>query len=68
MMNSNDCMKDNLANGTSCYGMHVRLKQDCPLKPECWEGYMVNTMQTNHVAYIVCKREKKKDSDPDCYF
>ena len=48
--------------------MYVKLKPGCHFTPECWEGYMVNTVQASHVAYILCKREKKKESDPDAYF
>ena len=67
-MNCNDQIKDNLANEISCYDMYVKLKPGRHFTPECWEGYMVNTVQVSDVAYIICKRETKKESDPDHYF
>ena len=48
--------------------MYVVLRKNCNFTPECWEGYMVNTVQASEVAYIICKREKKKQDDPDEYF
>ena len=60
MINTNKRIKERLANGTCCYGMYIVLRKNCKFKPECWEGYMVNTIQASEVAYIICKREKKK--------
>ena len=68
MVVSNKRIKEKLANGTRCFGMYVVLKKHCSFKTECWEGYRVNTVMANEVAYIICKREKKDKSDKDSYF
>ena len=68
MVVSNKRIKEKLANGTRCFGMYVVLKKHCSFKTECWEGYRVNTVMANEVAYIICKREKKNESDKDSYF
>ena len=68
MINTNKQIKERLANGTCCYGMYIVLRKNCQFKPECWDGYMVNTIEASEVAYIICKREKKKPDDPDEYF
>ena len=68
MINSNKRIKERLANGTCCYGMYVVLRKNCNFTPECWDGYMVNTVQASDVAYIICKREKKNKNDLDEYF
>ena len=58
MIVSNDRIKEKLANGTCCFGMHVVLKKNCSFKPESWEGYLVNTVLANEVAYNA--KEKKR--------
>ena len=68
MVFSNKRIKEKLANGTCCFGMYVVLKIHCSFKTACWEGYHVNTVMANEVSYIICKREKRKESDKDSYF
>ena len=53
MIVSNDRIKERLANGTCCFGMYVVLKKNCSFKPESWEGYLVNTVYANEVAYVM---------------
>ena len=57
-MTSNKRINESLANGTSCYGMYLKLKDGCHFKKENWDGYMVNTIFASEVDYIICKREK----------
>ena len=68
MMNSNDRIDENLANGTPCIGLYISLKRGVQLEKENWEGFMVNTVQACNVRYMICKREKEKETDPDEYF
>ena len=68
MMNSNDRIDENLANGTPCIGCYIKLKYGAQLRKENWEGFMVNTVQAHEVQYIICKREKENEEDPDEYF
>ena len=58
MMTSNKRLNEALANGTSCYGMYIKLKEGCSYKKENWGGYMVNTIQASKLQYMICKREK----------
>ena len=59
MMTSNKKrIKEELANGTCCYGEYIKLKK-CQFTKENWNGYMVNTIQASQVQYIICRREKK---------
>ena len=68
MMNSNDRIEEDLANGTPCIGLYIKLKNGVHLEKENWEGFMVNTVYATDVQYIICKKEKEKESDPDEYF
>ena len=68
MMNSNERIDENLANGTPCVGLYIKLKRDKQLHKENWEGFMVNTVYANDVSYMICRHEKEKDTDPDEYF
>ena len=68
MMNSNDRINENLANGTPCVGLYIKLKRGAHLEKETWEGFMVNTVYAHDVKYIICKREKEKHTDQDEYF
>ena len=68
MMNSNDRIDENLANGIPCIGLYIKLNRGVQLKKENWEGFMVNTVYAHEVKYMICRREKEKDSDPDEYF
>ena len=62
MMNSNDQIEENLANGTSCWGLYVQLKKNETFTKEKWEGYMVNTVLASKVKYIVCIQEGKSNT------
>ena len=68
MMNSNKRIEENLANGTPCIGLYIKLKRGAQLQKENWEGFMVNTVYAHDVKYMICRKEKEKDSDPDEYF
>ena len=69
MMNSNERIEEDLANGTPCRGLYVKLRPGATFKPENWEGFMVNTVYAHEVLYILCKYEKDKDDKgPDKYF
>ena len=68
MINSNDRITDNLANGTPCRGLYLMLKDSVQFKKECWDGYMVNTVYAHEVDYMICVHEGKKDNDPGKYF
>ena len=61
MMTSNKRLDEALANGTSCHGMYIKLREGCSYKKENWGGYMVNTIQTSEIQYMICKREKVSD-------
>ena len=65
MMNSNARIEENLANGTPLY---IKLNCGVQLQKENWEGFMVNTVYAHDVKYMICRKEKEKDSDPDEYF
>ena len=60
MMNNNERIDENLANGTPCRGLYVKLKKGCNFVKENWEGYMVNTVFANQVEYILCMHEGGK--------
>ena len=66
MMNSNDRIEENLANGTPCVGLYIKLKRGVQLEKENWEGFMVNTVHAHEVKYMICRKEK--ETDPDEYF
>jgi len=68
MMNSKKRIDENLANGTPCIGLYIKLKRGAQLQKENWEGFMVNTIHAHDVKYMICRKEKEKDSDPDEYF
>ena len=68
MMNSNDRIDEDLANGTPCIGLYLKLIQGAELQKENWEGFMVNTVYAHQVSYMICKRVKEKEEDPDEYF
>ena len=68
MITSNDNIKDKLANGTPCRGQYIVLKDNVTFKVENWNGYEVNTVHASDIKHIVCRREKKKEEDPDEYF
>ena len=61
MMNTNERIKEELANGTPCRGLYIKLKQGCSYTEETWEGYTVNTVLASQVDYIICMHEGKKD-------
>ena len=54
MMNTNERIDEKLANGTPCRGLYITLKEGCHFQPECWEGYMVNTVYADEVKHLVC--------------
>lgn len=54
MMNTNVRINKKLANGTTCRGLYIKLKQRCKFVKESWEGYMVNTITIDQVQHIVC--------------
>ena len=53
MMNSNDRIEEDLANGTPCVGLYIKLKRGAQLEKENREGFMVNTVYANDVKYII---------------
>ena len=53
MMNTNARIEEELANGTPCRGLYIKLKKGCEFVQENWEGYLVNTVFANQVAYIM---------------
>ena len=57
MMNTNERIDEKLANGTPCRGLYITLKEGCHFQPECWEGYMVNTVYADEVKHLVCMPE-----------
>ena len=67
MLTSNDRLDENLANGTSCRGLHVVLRKNAEFVKEIWNGYLVNTIEGSQIHGIVCKKENK-EGDSDEYF
>ena len=59
MMNSNERIDEDLANGTPCKGLYIVLNTGCAFVEEEWEGYLVNTVQAHQVKHIVCMTENK---------
>ena len=59
MMNTNARIEEELANGTPCCGLYIKLKKGCKFVRENWEGYLVNTVFANQVDYIMCMHEGK---------
>ena len=59
-MNTNARIEENLANGTPCRGLYVKLKRGCEFVQENWEGYMVNTVYANQVEHKICMMEGHK--------
>ena len=59
MMNTNARIEEELANGTPCRGLYIKLKKGCTFEKENWEGYLVNTVFANQVDYIMCMHEGK---------
>ena len=57
MMNTNERMGEQLANGTPCRGLCLKLKPGCEFVEESWEGYMVNNISVDQVKHIVCMGE-----------
>ena len=68
MMNSNDRIEEKLANGTPCRGLYLKLRHGQSFKKEIWEGYVINTIYADQIEYMICARERKKDTDPFEYF
>ena len=68
MMNSNARITENLANGTPCIGLYIKLKRGAQIEKENWDGYMVNSIFCHDVKYMICMKEKEKETDPDEYF
>ena len=65
MINTNKRIEENLANGTPCVGLYIKLQNGKRLEKENWEGFMVNTVHANDVEYMICRHQKEKESDPD---
>ena len=61
MMNTNERIDEELANGTPCRGLYIHLKKGCDFVRENWEGYIVNTVLASQVDYILCMHEGKDD-------
>ena len=59
MMNTNARIEEELANGTPCRGLYIKLKKGCKFVRENWDGYLVNTVFANQVEYIMCMHEGK---------
>ena len=57
VLNTNERIKEKLANGTSCRGLYIELKRGYHFVKENWEVYMVNTIYIDHIKHIVCMRE-----------
>ena len=60
MMNTNARIDENLANGTPCRGLYIKLKRGCEFVQENWEGYMVNTIFANQVEHMYARRAQRK--------
>ena len=67
MMNTNERIDEQLANGTFCIGLYIKLKPGCVFHKEIWEGYIVNTVYANEIDHILCKKYKNDLTDPE-YF
>ena len=61
MMNTNARIEEELANGTPCCGLYIKLKRGYKFVQENWEGYLVNTVFANQVEYIMCMHEGNDD-------
>ena len=61
MMNTNERIEEELANGTPCRGLYLKLKKGYKFVQENWEGYLVNTVFANQVEYIMCMYEGKNN-------
>ena len=61
MMNTNERIDEQLANGTPCRGLYIRLKEGEQFTKENWEGYMINTICASKVKDIICKHESGKE-------
>lgn len=59
MMNKNVRNEQELANGSPCRGLYIKLKRGYKFVQENWEGYLVNAVFVNQVTYIMCMHEGK---------
>ena len=64
MMNTNEIIEEELANGTLCRGLYIKLKPRYMFQKKNWEGYMVNTIFSNEIEHIVYKKEISDDTYP----
>ena len=60
MMNTNERIDEELANGTPCRGLYIKLKKGCDFIKENWEGYIVNTIYASDISYILCSYENEQ--------
>ena len=60
MINTNTRIEEELANGTPCRGLYIKLNHGCEFVQGNWEEYMVNTVFANQVEHIVCMQEGEK--------
>jgi hypothetical protein len=63
MVNSNDFKNLGAVKGTTAKFMGLKLKSDCEMNVELWNGYKVYTVQANEVEYILCEHSKKEKTD-----
>ena len=63
MITCNDDIENDLANGTPCRGLYIKLVDGKQFKKECWEGYMVNTIYAHEVEYMICRHEKDDEDN-----
>ena len=68
MMTSNDRIDEKLGNSTPIRGLYLVRRRNAQFIKEVWNGYVVNTIEARDIEYIVCKKEKDKESDDDEYF
>ena len=68
MMNTNERIKEEIANGTPCIGLYIKLKYGYEYTKEILEGYMVSTIYAHEVDYIICKKERTSTPGTPEYF
>ena len=53
----NGRITEGLANGTSCRGLQIKLKDGCHFEKETWEGYIFNTISADDMDHMICNIE-----------
>ena len=58
MCNTNNKINEQLANGTLCHGVYIRLNSECRFQQDYQEEYMINTTLANNIDHTICRKDK----------